>query len=158
MPQELKLELEARVFAVLEGCWALSREIPGHGSMRGSARFERVHPALLRYREEGQLRLDSGARPPAGRQYHYLLEPGLLRIAFADGGSRTKGTLHRLRLRRCGDEEAGGWPLCAEDVHHCGQDTYLGRYRFESASRISIQMVVRGPAKDYAIHTTLERA
>ena len=150
-----ELAPEARVFAMLEGRWALSRSIPGQGTMRGSAWFDLVRPALLHYREEGQLHLDDGATVPAGRRYVYLLEPGQLRIAFADSGRRTQGTLHRLRLTRCG--AVGDWPLCAEDVHCCGQDRYLGRYRFESASRISIQIVVRGPAKDYAIHTTLRR-
>jgi hypothetical protein len=145
---------ESRLFRSLAGDWRLSRSIPGHGSMTGRARFRQVGPAVLRYEEEGGLLLDSGAALAVRREYRYVLEPGRIRVMFA--APRASGdTLHVLRL-------AAGpgrvWPAVAADVHVCGADTYEGEYRFESESRITIAMVVRGPAKRHRIETVLERA
>jgi len=148
--------LEERIFAVLEGPWVLSRTIPGHATMRGSARFLRLGPVVLQYWEEGELRLATGTSMPARRDWYWLLAPGHLRIAFSGASGGPEGTLHRLHLHP-GQSAEGAWPLHAEDLHHCGQDTYLGRYHFENATRISIDMLVRGPSKHYAIHTVLTR-
>ena len=133
----------------LRGEWSLTRTIPGQGTMAGTARFEPHRPGVLRYREEGVLTLASGLPLRVSREYFYVVEADRVRVAFADGGEPGE-TLHSLRL-------AGSWPLEAADVHRCGADTYEGSYRFEGDGRLTITMVVRGPAKDYAIHSTLER-
>jgi hypothetical protein len=141
--------VEARLFHSLAGEWRLSRAIPGQGTMTGVARFREVEPGVLRYREQGRLRLSSGAALDVWRDYDYVLESGLIRVAFPSGE-----TLHVLRVAA---EPGGEWPLVATDVHLCGLDTYDGEYRFESESRITVRMRVRGPSKDYRISTVLER-
>jgi hypothetical protein len=145
---------ETRLFHSLAGEWRLSRSIPGSGSVTGVARFHPLAPDVLRYEEEGVLRLDSGAALAVRREYRYVLEPGGIRVMFAAPGA-SGDTLHVLRLAGGSDRS---WPAVATAVHLCGADTYAGEYRFESASRITIAMLVRGPAKRYRIETVLERS
>jgi hypothetical protein len=146
--------VEARVFAALAGDWRLSRTIPGQGSVTGVASFRQVEPGVLRYEEEGRLRLDSGASLAVRREYRYVLEPGQIRVRFAEP-SASGDTLHVLRLA---PEPGGEGPLVATDVHLCGADTYAGEYRFESDARVTIRMRVHGPGKGYWISTVLDRA
>jgi hypothetical protein len=138
------------LFQGLQGHWLLSRAIPGRATMTGTAHFERVAQGVLHYRERGQLTLASGAVIGVTREYVYSLEGESIRIAFPAGG-----TLHRLRFAP--SPSPSPWPMEARDVHECGADTYSGRYRYESERRWSVLMVVRGPGKDYSIHTTMER-
>jgi hypothetical protein len=140
--------VEARVFRCLEGDWRLARTIPGRGSVAGTAAFRRVGPSVLRYREEGSLELPK-RRLDVWREYDYVLEPGRIRVRLVPSGD----TLHLLRLAA----ESGSWPVTATDVHVCALDTYDGEYRFESESRITIGMAVRGPAKGFRISTVLDR-
>jgi hypothetical protein len=136
---------EQRLFAALPGEWTLTRELPGTGRMRGTARFRESAPALLHYREDGRLDLDDGQSLEVFREYHYRLEDGLIRICFAEPGPPR--TLHVLRLR----------DTSASDVHLCGADTYTGHYTFEDDDRFIVDMRVTGPHKDYSTHTVYER-
>ncbi|MEU0469249.1 MULTISPECIES: DUF6314 family protein [Amycolatopsis] len=137
---------EARLFAALPGEWTITRNLPGTGRMTGSARFRPAGPDLLHYREDGQLALDGGQVLDVYREYHYRLEPGQIRICFAEPGPPR--TLHVLRL----DQAA------ASDVHLCGRDTYAGHYEFPDENRFTVRMRVTGPEKDYSIETVYERA
>lgn len=147
----------ARVFAALEGLWALRREISGIGSMQGTADFRRISANMLRYREQGVLRLDSGWTGEASREYFYLLEPGPdgpgIRIAFAAEG-RPGGTLHRISLRTA---PGAPWPTAGQDIHLCDRDVYQGTYTFIDPDHYTTRVVVTGPTKDYTISTTLAR-
>ncbi|GHE75723.1 hypothetical protein GCM10017786_00640 [Amycolatopsis deserti] len=135
----------ARLFAALPGQWTITRNLPGVGRMTGSARFHAAGPDLLHYREDGRLTLDGGQTLEVYREYHYRLEPGLIRICFAEPGPPR--TLHVLRFDG----------VAASDVHLCGQDTYAGHYEFPEDNRFTVGMRVTGPQKDYVIETTYER-
>ncbi|GAA4668796.1 MULTISPECIES: DUF6314 family protein [Amycolatopsis] len=138
---------ERRLFAALPGEWALSRELPGLGSMTGTARFRPAGPDLLHYREDGVLTLAGGSSHEVFREYHYRLEEGQIRICFAEPGPPR--TFHVLRLAET--------PGAATDVHLCGQDTYVGEYEFPGEDRFTVRMRVTGPKKNYSIHTVYER-
>lgn len=140
----------ATIFARLEGAWVLRREIPGIGTMDGTAVFGPLLPGTLLYREEGRLRLQSGYSGPATREYYYLLEEDHIRVTFADAapGERTFVTLR--------PERGHGDTFSAADVHCCTPDVYSATYHFTD-ERLTISTGVRGPKKDYTILTTLIR-
>lgn len=150
----------ARLFQSLIGDWTLSRVIgTGIGTMTGTARFQQLEPNLLHYREDGHLQLATGYQGDAYREYHWVLDDGVLedgvredeqiRVCFVepDGSGRT---LHTLRFAES--------VATAADVHYCGQDTYTGRYRFDTPDRFTIEITVHGPNKDYSTHTSYTRA
>ncbi|GAB3562795.1 hypothetical protein GCM10027445_04050 [Amycolatopsis endophytica] len=137
---------EARLFAILPGQWTISRTLPGVGGMTGVARFRAAGPDLLHYREDGHLTRHDGPPLEVFREYHYRLEPGLIRICFAEPGPPR--TFHVLRM----DGKV------ASDVHLCGQDTYTGHYEFPDDDHFAVRMRVCGPRKDYSIETTYQRA
>jgi hypothetical protein len=139
----------AEVFRALAGDWRLTRTIPGQGAMAGMARFREAGPEELRYREEGRLTLTSGVTVTAHREYRYVLEPGAIRVLLVPAGD----TLHVLHPAPA----SGAGVLTASDIHLCGDDAYAGEYRFVGSDRIVIRMRVRGPRKDYAIVTLLDR-
>lgn len=143
-----------RVFHSLIGDWALSRVLhPGIGTMTGTARFRELEPNLLHYREDGRLELATGHVGHAYREYHYVLDDGApgeerIRVCFVESGTAGR-TLHTLRL--------AGPTVEATDVHLCNQDTYAGRYWFETPDRFTIEITVLGPHKDYSTHTEYHR-
>jgi len=136
---------EARLFATLPGEWAVERDLPGVGRMTGSARFTPADQRMLHYREDGVLTLDDGRALEVYREYHYRLEPGRIRICFAEPGPPR--TFHVLRLHGA----------AATDLHLCGQDTYEGTYEFPAPDRFTVRMRVTGPRKDYSTTTTYRR-
>ena len=141
----------AGVFSHLVGEWRLSREFsPGLGTMTGTARFRPIGDGVLHYREDGRVEFANGHTGDAFREYHYVLDPdGTIRVCFVEAGTFGR-TLHALRL--------DGPTAHAVDTHLCGADTYVGRYAFELPDRFTVDMDVRGPAKDYATHTRFERS
>lgn len=144
---------DVEVFRSLPGDWRLSRTVGDQGSMTGVARFRQVEPAVLGYREEGDLRLATGAVLRAACEQRYALEPGGIRITFVRPGIPGR-TLHLLRFAL---EASGTGAATASDAHRCEPDTYTGEYRVEGRNRVTIRMRVRGPSKDYVISTSLDR-
>jgi hypothetical protein len=137
------------IFHSLVGDWTLSRVIsPGIGTMTGTARFHRLEPNLLHYREDGRLELAGGHRGEAYREYHYLLEDERIRVCFVEA-DRSGRTLHTLRFAESATE--------ATEVHLCGRDSYTGRYRFQTPDSFTIEMTVLGPNKDYSTRTSYHR-
>jgi hypothetical protein len=136
----------------LLGGWRLDREVldasqtqrgrTGHFS--GVARFTRDAdvPGLLRYAEQGTMRLGSH-RGPASRRLTYHVDGAWARVAFDDGRP-----FHDLDLRE------GVW----EVEHPCGDDRYYGRFEVDDAHRWRQQWTVDGPRKQQFIRTVLERA
>ncbi len=140
----------AAVFSGLAGEWRLSREFaPGLGTMTGVARFRPAGDGVLHYREDGRVTFAGGHTGDAFREYHYVLDPdGTIRVCFVEPDTVGR-TLHALRL--------DGTAAEAVDTHLCGADTYVGRYAFALPGRFTVDIDVRGPAKDYATHTVYER-
>ena len=140
----------AGVFAALPGVWSLQREFaPGLGTMTGTARFTPVRDGVLRYREDGRATFRGGHTGDAFREYDYLLDPdGTIRVCFVEPGAAGR-PLPALRF--------DGSLAEAVDTHLCGADSYVGRYAFALPDRFTVDMDVRGPAKDYSTHTVFER-
>ncbi len=139
----------ARLFQSLIGNWALSRVFGTDlGTMSGTARFHEIEPNVLHYREDGRLQLATGYQGDAYREYNYVLEDEQIRVCFVEPGSFRR-TLHILRLAES--------TVTATDTHHCGQDVYTGRYWFEAPDSFTIEMLVRGPRKDYSTYTRYTR-
>lgn len=138
------------VFAQLAGTWDLDRQLePAIGSMRGTATFTPVEPAMLAYAEEGELRLADGFTGTATRAYRWVLvDDGRIDVLFAED-RWSGGLMHTLRL--------DGTAAVASDVHHCDADDYTGTYAFGSPDLVVITMDVRGPTKDYTTRTRLTR-
>ena len=142
----------SELFDALVGDWTLSRRFePGLGTMSGTARIRPERPGVLHYREDGRVAFANGHVGDAFREYHYLLDDdGTIRVCFVEPGTFGR-TLHALRV----DGTAAVTP--AVDTHLCGADTYVGRYAFAMPDRFTVDIDVRGPAKDYATRTEFVR-
>jgi hypothetical protein len=129
-------------FDRLAGQWELERTFEGLGaSLKGSASFTPAGPQTLAYRETGQLTHADGSRTEAYRNYVYRLAGDALEIDFGDGPD--KGTLF-VRL-----EVSAAAPFTASATHHCGDDIYAVRYRFDLPAAFETDITVAGPKKAY---------
>ena len=142
------------IFAHLIGTWNLDRKIEGIGVMVGNVEILRISNRILAYNEHGTFRLDSGREFTAFRSLFYCWEHNDIVVRFQQIPAEAD-VLHRLRIRPAGDDP---WPAEGYDVHHCGQDTYRGLYRFEAPDRFTIQIEVLGPHKNALIDTELTKA
>ena len=128
--------LAPRCLSDFLGTWQLQRQIRhGDGS---TARFEgraqwRATPAGADYVETGALILPGQGRFEAERRY--LWGPDL-RICFDDGRF-----FHQVP------------PLGGEAAHWCDPDQYYALYDFADWPAWSCRWRVRGPRKDYEMHS-----
>lgn len=141
------------VFRALAGDWSLVRDIPGVGTVTGTASFRSTGPDLLRYREDGRFDQISGLSTVVYREYDYALDGDTISVRFVPVPT-TEPVLHVLRPTPDGPQP---WPATATDVRLCRLDTYAGSYRFESPDRFTVEMRVHGPAKNYSTHTSYTR-
>jgi hypothetical protein len=136
------------VFDRLEGIWDLDRIIEGKAGMRGSAVFRRLAAGLLKYREEGRIRLADGQTFEGHRDYLFERGPAGFSVLFAEDPPRL---FHGIALLRDGDALAGS------ARHLCAADQYDSRYRFLADGSFVVEHTVYGPRKDYLSRTTFRR-
>lgn len=136
------------VFDRLEGAWSLDRTIEGQASMTGTAMFTRLDTGMLKYREEGRIRLADGKEFDGHREYLFERAPGGFDVFFAEQPPRL---FHRIAIVRDGDALAGS------ATHLCTPDTYDSSYRFLGDGTFVIRHTVLGPRKDYLSATTFRR-
>lgn len=141
------MTIDARqIFKTLRGTWRLSRQIPEHGTMTGTATFSPLldDPSLF-YREEGIAHL-MGTSHHFFKEYIYRYENSCITIYFHENPKRT---YHSLRF------DHGVYKA----EHQCNLDHYHSRYDFRDIEKgkWSIECQVKGPKKDYTIHTQFER-
>lgn len=136
------------VFEGLAGAWHLERTIEGQASMTGTAVFSPFEAGLLKYREEGRIRLADGKEFDGHREYLFERTPGGFLVHFAETPPRL---FHAIEVVRDGDALAGS------AVHLCTPDTYDSSYRFLADGSFSIRHAVRGPRKDYLSATVFRR-
>ncbi|WP_256330459.1 DUF6314 family protein [Variovorax sp. YR216] len=136
------------VFDQLEGAWDLDRTIENQATMTGIALFERQHPDVLTYREEGRVRLAGGKVLDASREYRFERAPGGFTVFFNEAPPRL---FHHIELQRQGDAFGG------LATHLCSPDTYDSSYRFLVDGTFVICHTVRGPRKDYVSATVFKR-
>jgi len=136
------------VFDRMEGAWDLVRAIDNHATMHGVATFTRQHTAMLRYREEGRIRLTDGKEFDAHREYRFERATDGFTVFFKEEPPRL---FHRIRIVRDADALAGS------ATHLCSPDVYDSNYRFLADGSFAIRHKVRGPRKDYVSATVFER-
>ncbi len=137
------------VFDRLMGEWHLQRTIEGQATMSGVARFTALETGgMLKYREEGRIRLPDGREFDGHREYVFERAPSGFVVHFAETPPRL---FHAIAIVRDGDALAGS------ATHLCTPDTYDSSYRFLPDGSFTIRHVVRGPRKDYLSDTVFTR-
>lgn len=136
------------VFDALAGAWTLARTIEGQAAMTGTAVFTPGEPGVLKYREEGRIRLADGKEFDGHREYLFERAPGGFVVHFAETPPRL---FHAIGIVRDGDALAGS------ATHLCTPDTYDSSYRFLPDGSFEIRHTVRGPRKDYLSATVFTR-
>ncbi len=127
--------------------WRIERRIDDHlsgrpGHFEGEARFIHSAPGLL-YLEEGKLTLGDGPPLPAHRAYLWRQDGSDIEVFFPDGCP-----FHRFRP----DGRAAGTD------HLCGRDLYRVAYDLSGWPLWSATWTVKGPAKDYVLHSAYRPA
>lgn len=133
--------------AFLQGEWAVTRCMTSAdgsalGSFDGTVTFLGPLPTLA-YVERGTLHLPTSSNP-AHRDLEYRIVSATAAEVYFDHG----GFFHYVDLA------TGEWDV----VHPCSADMYAGRYEVTSADEFAQLWQVRGPQKDYSIHTQFRRA
>lgn len=136
------------VFDRLAGEWTLQRNIEGQASMSGVATFTPLETGMLKYREEGRIRLADGKEFDGHREYLFERAPGGFLVHFAETPPRL---FHAIAIVRDGDALAGS------ATHLCMPDTYDSSYRFLPDGSFTIRHTVHGPRKDYLSATVFRR-
>ena len=136
------------VFDGLAGAWDLDRTIEGQASMTGIAVFTPLEPGMLKYREEGRIRLSDGKEFDGHREYLFERTQGGFAVHFAETPPRL---FHAIGIVRDGDALAGS------ATHLCTPDTYDSSYRFLADGSFVIRHTVHGPRKDYLSATVFRR-
>lgn len=136
------------VFDGLVGAWDLERTIEGQASMTGTAVFTPLETGMLRYREEGRIRLADGKEFDGHREYLFERALGGFVVHFAETPPRL---FHAIGIVRDGDALAGS------ATHLCTPDTYDSSYRFLADGSFTIRHTVHGPRKDYLSATVFRR-
>jgi hypothetical protein len=137
------------VFDRLEGAWDLARTIECHATMAGVAVFTRQHAGLLKYREEGRIRLADGKAFDAHREYRFERTADGFSVFFEEEPPRL---FHRIRIAHDAADALAG-----SAIHLCAPDVYDSHYRFLADGSFAIRHTVRGPRKDYVSATVFER-
>jgi hypothetical protein len=136
------------VFERLPGTWDLERTIEGQATMSGIAVFSPLQPGLLKYREEGRIRLADGKEFDGHREYLFESAPRGFLVHFAETSRRL---FHAIAVVHDGDALAGS------ARHLCTPDTYDSGYRFLPDGSFTLRHTVHGPRKDYLSATVFRR-
>lgn len=116
--------------------------------MTGTAVFTPLETGMLKYREEGRIRLADGKEFDGHREYLFERAPGGFVVHFAETPPRL---FHAIGIVRDGDALAGS------ATHLCTPDTYDSSYRFLADGSFTIRHTVHGPRKDYLSATVFRR-
>lgn len=130
------------------GVWKLERQAGEVGVMVGEASFTAQDDLALLYRERGILRLTTGKVLNPYCMYLYRAEPEGFSVYFDEAASRL---FHTTSLRWSGGS------LVGEAYHYCGADHYMTQYGLLADGKFEIRHVVKGPRKDYALHSRYTR-
>ena len=139
----------SQVMARLAGAWSFSRVIAGQGSMHGNATFKPLDAVSLAYREQGRLRLLSGAELEAGREYVFRTRARGFDVLLKEIPPRL---FHAVELAL-----SDGGDLTGSAGHLCNLDHYQSTYTFRPDGGFVIRHVVSGPRKDYTMVTAYMR-
>ncbi|EJT49018.1 hypothetical protein A1Q1_01929 [Trichosporon asahii var. asahii CBS 2479] len=139
----------ATVFDRLAGTWQLYRTIEGQAEMRGTASFTALESGMLKYREEGRLRLADGNEFSAHKEYVFERAASGFNVYFAETPLRL---FHGITLA------SDGRSLRGSANHWCQPDTYESQYVFREDGTFTVEHKVRGPHKDYVSVTSFSHS
>jgi len=145
--------LAERTFVLLQGNWAIEREIRPKGSFQGTASFVLSEDNVLNYMEEGTLELADGRIMQGERSHTYILHEDRIEVKFADGPNSGE---HFVDINFPSDPDAN-WPICSGDTHLCILDTYKSIFCFENEDEFHVTYTVCGPQKDYVSDSIYRR-
>lgn len=147
--------LAERAFVLLQGNWAIEREITPKGSFQGTASFVLAEDNILTYSEEGTLELADGRIMQGERSHTYILhkDEDRIEILFADGPNKGE---HFVDINFPSDPDAN-WPICSGDTHLCILDTYKSIFCFDHEDEFHVTYTVCGPKKDYVSDSIYRR-
>ncbi len=130
------------------GQWTLDREVVGVAVMKGVTTFTPAGPDTAEYFEEVSVHLADGQVLHGEQRYVYERISEGIAVYFhpstQDGVRRLFHDLHFAGLR-------------AEARHLCKEDLYRTTYVIDSRDAFTVRHVVRGPRKDYVLHTRYQR-
>lgn len=144
------MDLEPRdIFDTLKGSWEWHRTISNHGQMRGIARFHSIlfRPYSLHYKEEGIFVKKNWQCHKVFKEYIYSLKKGQITVFFAE---KPKRLFHTLVFSENKIPHATG-------THLCVRDTYEALYTFPTPDEFTLTYHIKGPKKNYSIHTVFTR-
>jgi len=150
---ENTVSLAERAFLLLQGSWAIEREIRPKGRFDGTASFVLTGKNTLTYTEEGELELADGRKMNGERAHTYVLHSNCIEILFADGPNSGE---HFVDILFPSDPSAN-FPICSGDTHVCIKDTYKATFCFEHEDEFRVTYTVCGPEKDYVSDSIYRR-
>ncbi len=139
----------SEVMPRLPGSWSFNRVIEGQGSMLGFATFTPLNLEGLAYREQGCLKLLSGAELEAERKYVFRDGDQGFEVYFKETPLRL---FHAIELAAY-----DGGVLSGSASHLCNLDLYQSTYTFRPDGSFLVRHVVSGPRKDYTMVTIYTR-
>lgn len=148
-------DLNQFIFVLLEGRWALKRQISGAGRMAGCGEFSRVADNKLAYAESGVFTTRQGVSLRVNKRYDIVLGQQGIGVYCADGLRQgqlfhTFDQLVPASAERCFPIKCQGEYLSV--LHHCKAE-----YRFCDPDQFALTYHVSGPKKHYISQTVFER-
>ncbi len=141
----------AQVFSALEGRWTLNRKIPGYGMIEGIAEFQKseTDSKTLHYREDGLLCTLDDKNFTVFREYLYRFQNDTIIVFFKENPERL---MHLLEFSN------DGFFKTAKARHICDCDIYDAIYAFHLPEEFRLDYSIKGPNKNYSIHTLFQRS
>ena len=134
---------------IFSGTWKVSRTLNAKPFLEGDAVFRPVPGTdLVHYREEGSVHHPNGFSGSAFREYYFAMHPGGFRIFFDREGRKEFNTVTLKPVGGC---------IQGNGTHECGRDIYRSQYLFEDGKSWQWINRVKGPKKDYVLHSEFRR-
>lgn len=135
-----------QIFQTLEGKWKISRDLDNRGKATGVATFTKLdNPCHLSYTETVQLQfVGHPATEGAHQQYTFIYNQNNNTI---EQFTSSNELMYELQVKFD----------IATGKYLCGSDIYFVNYHFINDNCFTTHYVVRGPQKDYTIHTEFEK-
>lgn len=141
-----------KFFASLNGTWNFTRSITGNNpaTANGIATFTAQNAQEYNFHEEGELHLSNGQNLDFFRSYVYRLTENYLDVLYRDGPQAGD----HYQSYTFDEQQQKLLPL---STHICSADCYRGMYDVIDDDHFTLETTVKGPHKDYTIHTAFTR-
>ena len=146
-----------QVWDMLPGIWKLYRQLGAYGIMEGTSHFTPLDADQLQYIETGEAQYGFPQTYKTTRRYIFVKKENNIHI-YIDDGLHKGDLLYTLEWEKpCVLSATSPLPCIATGTHVCKEDTYQARYQFFFPSYFSLCYRVKGPQKDYQIHSIFRK-